>query len=192
MSIAKVTAVTKSVKDQGECGKCHTPLPKGSAYRWFTVGFRSTYKQRRCMSPDCTPKPSELESSKVSAVYAAQEEFDVSDLTLVSDIEQAVHEVGEQVREVAEEYREAAINPNTGEIFNTDSDERADLLESGADELEDWSHDEEFEPCEKHEEEDIPDEGPAYECKDCEEGWAQFIEDARTAAAEAVDGIETP
>lgn len=201
MSIAKITTVTKAKKDQGKCGRCGKELPAGAPYRWFTVGFRSSYKHRRCMERACDPKNSELESSKLSEVYAVQENFDIAGCTTINDIEEAVHAAGDEIRTVADEYTEASVNPNTGMVFNTEAEERGQTLESSADELDSWAHDEEFERCDAHDGSDedvdpedfeVGDEGPKYECKDCAEMWEQFIEDARVAAAEAVDNIDLP
>jgi hypothetical protein len=203
MSIAKITRVQKAAKDQGECGRCGKPLPKGSAYRWFTVGFRSTFKQRRCMDIACDPKSSELESSKLAGIYALQEGFDVSTYTTIDDIKTAVQEVADGVREIADEYTEASINPNTGDVFNTDAEERAQILEGAADELDNFEVESEFEPCDDHEvggdkegEVDegggVTDEGPQYDCVFCAEAWEQHLEAARSEAAEAVDTMEMP
>lgn len=143
MSQARVKTVMRAQKDQGACEKCRTPLPKGSPYRWFKVGFRSRYKHRRCMSPACAPRPSELESSKLADVYSAQEdaEANIDAAGDVEDVKVAVQEFVDRVNEVAEEYREAATNPNTGSVFNPEAEERADNLESAASDLDGWEPD---------------------------------------------------
>lgn len=186
MSIARVTTVKSARKDQGTCGKCGTPLPKGSAYRWYTVGFRSHYKHRRCMAPTCTPLASELESSKVASIYAAQESAEdaINEATSGDDIQAAIDEVIEAIREVAEEYREAAVNPNTGEVFNLDSEERADTLEGSADELEgyDVELDEGCSECEGQGEIDCP------ECS----GQGQVEPEAGTPEAEGDELVDCP
>lgn len=144
MSIAKVEHTKKARKDQGKCGRCATPLPVGSEYRYW-ASFRGP-KHVRCMAPGCTPRQSELESSKLSAIYASVEEaesslahFDATDD--IEDIKEGiamiVREVGSTVQEVADEYREAAADDN-GNIFNPDMDERASTLESSASELDSW------------------------------------------------------
>lgn len=201
MSLAKITEVKAARKDQGQCERCKTPLPAGSAYRWYTVGFRSSYKHVRCTDPACTPSRAELESSKLAQVWDAQDSFDVSTATTIEEIEQAVHDVGDQIAEVAQEYHDAAEDAN-GNIFNEEANERGDTLESSADELTDWSYDEEFTPCEAHVEAvenadtgtefEVTDEGPQYDCEDCSTVWDTFIDDARDAAQEVVNGIETP
>lgn len=195
MSIAKITEVKAARKDQGQCDRCDAPLPAGSPYRWFQVGFRSNFKRVRCMKPVCTPKLSERESSKIATIYAAQEDFDVADCTTIDEINQAVRDFADGVREVADEYTEASTD-DTGNVFNTDAEERADTLNSSADELDSWEHEGEFEPCEAHANNpDTPavgDEGPTYDCSDCADAWVAFLDDARAAAQEAVDTIDTP
>ena len=138
MSQARITTITKSVKP-GVCEKCRTELPPGSAYRHFKVGFRSRYKHVRCMEAACTPRPSELESSKLSEVYAAQEDaedqLDELDADATADeITEVVTALGEAIQAVADEYEEASTDDN-GTVFNTTAEERAETLSSAADEL---------------------------------------------------------
>lgn len=144
MSIAKVEHTKKARKDQGKCGHCATPLPVGSEYRYW-ASFRGP-KQVRCMDPGCTPRRSELESSKLSSIYAAQEDAEdsLNHLDAVGDVDDIkdevttiVREVGSVVQEVAEEYRESSTD-DYGNIFNPDMNDRADVLESSASELESW------------------------------------------------------
>jgi hypothetical protein len=136
MSIARVTTVTKSLKPY-TCGKCREELPKGSTYRWYKVGFRTRYRSIRCMKPECTPRNSELDGSKMATVWDAQESFEdaLSSAGCKSDIESALEEYAGAVREVGEEYREAGTDDN-GTEWSPDSIERADTLESAADEIE--------------------------------------------------------
>lgn len=199
MSLAKVTTVEKARKDQGHCGRCKTPLPAGSPYLWFTVGFRSSFKQKRCLDPKCFPSRSERESSKLAQIWDAQDSFDVSTATTIEEIEQAVHDVGEQFAEVAQEYHDAAEDQN-GNIWNEEAQERGDTLESSADELTGWSYDEEYSPCDDHAEKvdsddpefEVTDEGPQYDCEACSDAWDTFIDDAKDAAESAVNDAETP
>ena len=201
MSLAKVTEVKSARKDQGKCGRCGTALPAGSPYLWFTVGFRSSYKNVRCTEPKCFPSRSERESSKLAAIWDAQDAFDVSTATTIEEIEQAVHDVGDQFSEVAQEYHDAAED-QYGNIFNEEANERGDILESSADELTGWSFDEEYTPCEDHAEKvevadqgsefEVTDEGPQYECAACSAAWNTFIDDAKYAAETAVNDAETP
>src|SRR5512139_1085287 len=54
-----------------KCAKCGDEIAVGSPYRWFSVGFRSHYKQIRCMKSTCTPRESERESSGIRAEILA-------------------------------------------------------------------------------------------------------------------------
>lgn len=140
MSIAKINTVQKSQKDQGKCGKCGTLLPKGTAYRWFKVGFRSRSKNVRCMATACTPRPSERESSSKSAPMASMEEFEVGGpYTTQEDLETAWMGVQVAFRDYADEC-EAALEgwPNG----NADLEERRDGAEAASDEVECWEPDE--------------------------------------------------
>lgn len=190
------------------CEKCKDPIPKGATYRSFQVGFRSRYTHVRCMKASCTPRPSELESSMLAEVYSAQEGAQ-DELTALengdpgedaSDIKSVVESCGEGIRGVADQYREAAeAMGSAGE--GSDNEERADTLETAADELEGWDPDDDepdFDGCanEKHEAmgpvpEDVLERGSA-DCDECgtirSEWWMAQID----AAREMVDGIELP
>jgi hypothetical protein len=130
----RVNTVKKSRKDQGSCGKCGDPLPKGSPYRFWK--FRYGGKRKRCMKDECSPRRSDLTQSKMAAVYDAQDDAEETlaswDREDVSVLRGALESLAETVREVGEEYAEAA-EPfgNSGE-----NQERADELESWADSLE--------------------------------------------------------
>lgn len=176
MSLARIYHVTKSRK-AWTCGKCKTELPVGSPVLTFAVGFRG-HDQRRCTQPGCYPLPSERESSAVASVYDAQERVDLSPCTSLDDLENAVQYVVEACNEVAEEYENS-------EMFdvNEDLQERADTLHSAADELESWSSSLEEEPTE----DDDTEEGGDFES--AHEAW---IEEARDAAQQAIDGVELP
>lgn len=171
MSLAKITTVQTSRNDL-TCGKCRTELPKGSAYRWFKVGFRSRVKNVRCMNAKCSPTMSERESSKIAAIYAAYEDFESGNYDTVDDIEEALQEVASVIREVAEEYQEASEDEN-GNVFNTLAEERAELLEAAADEVESITVEAEEQDCpvcdggaaiEEMREKDPTD---GYECEEC-------------------------
>jgi hypothetical protein len=143
MSQARVSYV-KSSRKEGKCEKCKTVLPPKSAYRYFYVGFRSTWKHVRCMESACNPKMSELESSKLGQVYAAMEdaEDNIRGCTDWDGIKEALDSVAEALRDTASEYEEASMSPN-GDVFNTDAEERAQNLESAADSIEEIDHEDE-------------------------------------------------
>jgi len=148
MSIAKVTHIKRSQKPY-TCEKCREAIPKGSAYRRFKVGFRSRYNHYRCMKPECTPRNSELDASKMSAVWDAQETFEsaIESADNADDMNSALSDYAEALREVGEEYREASEGEQ-GQVFNTVAEERAEMLESAADEVEGIDVDDETMDCE--------------------------------------------
>lgn len=190
MSLARITQVTRAMKDQGVCeaADCGTEIKKGDSYLWYKVGFRSRHKHVRCV--DHPPRPSERESSLVASVYGAQEDFadQVGSLDTADDIREAVQVVAEAAREVAGEY-EAAMYDQNGNVWNTEAEERYNTLEAAADDLDSWQPDEdEPTPCAEHEDGEEIVEG----CDDCSTNVEEWLETTRTSASEAVDGIELP
>jgi hypothetical protein len=85
---------------------------------------------------------------KLSSVYAA-----------IEDAEAAIAEADEP------DAIESAGQDARRRLFNTEAEERADTLDSSADELESWSHtqDQEPETCEEHSGDDEDD------CEECQE-----------------------
>lgn len=204
MSLARVNYVEKSRKDN-VCGNCRTALPKGSAYRWFTVGFRSNYKRVRCMSSACSPKQSELESSLLSEVYAAMESAEETiNGTEPGDydgIRDAFNEVNEAIQSVASQYREQ--DEAFGGYGSTPGAERADTLESA--EVDDILTDDDFDEwCDDHSDEGnwemIQSEDPnaagvgldeAREaCEVCTERRSEWWANVQMEAVEAVNNVE--
>lgn len=193
MSVAKVTVVQKARQDQGECGRCGKPLPAGSGYLWWTVGFRSSYKHKRCLREECYPRPSERESSKAASVLAAQEDFaaQVWSLWTVDDIEAAVADVAQAVVDLRDEYDEAL---QSWEYGNEQLQEKYDHYDSQSYEIEGWSWDGtyDWERCEEHDEADAEvDEDGTPECEACAESREAWINEVREAASEVVDAVET-
>ncbi len=185
MSVARVKTVQKSAKDQGKCGNCGIELPKGSGYIWWTVGFRSNYKYKRCLKPGCFPRPSTRETSKFATILSAQENFQdtIEEQDTKDSIESAVQEVGSSVREVADEYQEAL---DAWENGNEQIQEKVDHYSGQADEIENWTFEGADEPerCDNHEDE------PDDDCEECQEKCAEWLDEIREAAREAVDNIE--
>lgn len=115
----------------------------GDGYRW--IKFNRGPKKIRCMKPECAFRASDMTTSdKLSRVYAAQETAqDVVDSWDGEDIEtlrEALQTAAEEIREVASEYNESADNmeqafPNGSPTID-DCREKAESLESWADELE--------------------------------------------------------
>lgn len=136
MSIAKITTVKRSMKPN-TCGKCGIDLPKGSAYLWWSPGFRSRVKKVRCLNRDCYPKDSERESSLLADVYAAREHAEdrIYNCDDAEEMQEIVNDYAEAIREVAGQYEEAMTDDN-GNVWNTMAEERYEALESAADEVE--------------------------------------------------------
>lgn len=135
--MARVTTVNKSMKDQA-CGRCGTELPKGSAYRWAKPGFRSHTRMIRCTDLACAFRQSELTTSKLAGVYAAQEDandrLDGWDGAGLGELQSLLDDAAAAAGEVAEEYRDAS--QNWGDNGNEEWDGYADEIESWISELE--------------------------------------------------------
>jgi hypothetical protein len=193
MSVARVETVKKSRKDQGKCGKCGTELPAGSAYLYFYVGFRSNYKQVRCLRAECFPRPSERESSLASSLLAAQESFhdQVATADSPEDIEALVQEVADAIDELKGEYETALESWENG---NEQLQEKVDHYEDQHSELSSWSWDgnTDYDLCSEHEgrEDNVPEE-EIQECGACQEKREEWLEECRDAAREVVDAVET-
>lgn len=181
MSVARVYVVKKARKAQRPCSKCGAAINPGDGYRYWEPYFRSNYKVTRCMKSECTPRPSERESSAMATVLAAQEsaEDTISAWTgedgSVSELESARDSVVEALDEVIDQYREADENFGGGGM--TQSGERADDLESQKDELESVDFEEfdesSWEQCEDAETDDHDQDT----CDDCQEARSQAIQD---------------
>ena len=190
MSVAKITRVEKSRKDQGECGRCHTPLPKGTGYLYWLPYFRSNYKAVRCLNEKCFPPPSERESSKVSTIMAAQEAFDASidELDTRDDIIAAVQEVADAIEEVRGEYDDAL---SSWEYGNEALQEKVDHYESQHSELDGWEPDAEEYPeqCDEHDELDSETE-VVTNCEECKQLRQDWLEEMRGEARDKVGEVE--
>jgi hypothetical protein len=155
MSIARVSI--QASRKERVCEKCKAEVHPGDQYRAFKVGFRSRHVHVRCMKASCAPRNSELESSSLSEVYAAQEDFDVAieEAFSTEELEAALEELSSAVQEYAYARREAA---DAWEYGNSQLEEAADEWENKASELEGcWSPDE-YEPDESDDaEEDYDD-----------------------------------
>jgi hypothetical protein len=180
MSLAKINLI-KKVRKSTECEKCHDAINIGDPAVKFAVGFRGRTRVR-CSKSACFPKPSERESSLVADVYAAQEEADVSGAGSLEDLETVRDDVVTATREVSGQYEDS-------EMFekNYDLQERADTLNSAADELEGWEPTEE-EPSADDEEWTV--DGTEY--TDYDEAHAAWLEAARQSLAAAIDEMELP
>lgn len=191
MSVQKITTVKAARKAPGKCGHCGDVLGVGDGYLWWDAGFRSTYRYVRCLKAECYPRPSERETSKASAILAAQENFadQLATLESVDDITSAVEDVASAVEEVRDEYQDAL---DQWEYGNEQLQEKVDHYDAQLDEIQGWEYtgNEEPEVCDKHDGMDPDDEAPLA-CPDCSELRDSWLELVREEAAEAVDAVET-
>lgn len=129
------------------CGKCHQPIEVGTPYVWWASrapGSRSGARYQRHDTRECYPQPWELEGNpKRAALMLAEhtlEEAISGDLEAVEDFQSAMETFAEAVREVAQEYEDGAdnIEQGFGTATSTSDDlrEKADTLNSAADECE--------------------------------------------------------
>ena len=76
--MARIYTVKAARVAQRNCGRCAAPIGIGSSYIWskpragkWTTGA----KMVRCLQPTCRFRPSEMTTSKMAGVMAAQESF---------------------------------------------------------------------------------------------------------------------
>jgi hypothetical protein len=130
----RINRVKKCQKDQGECSKCHLPLPVGSPYIFWK--FRYGGKVKRCTSPGCYPKPSELTQSEfLTLVYSAEETLSAfTDKYDAEAVVQALEDAYSNVEEARDLRHEAA--DNIEQYF--EGSEKAEELREQGDEAEQW------------------------------------------------------
>lgn len=169
MSLAVLKTVQKARQDQGSCYKCHDALPAGGPYRYFRAGFRGP-KRKVCMKPECTPKQSERESSKLADVYAAQEEAytAIEAATTVEEVDDAITTLQDAVDTVIGEYEDSV----------TEMPALEDTVRPNIEALEDYSANlSNFA-------------GEVPEEDDDDERREELLADAKNEAGELVDGLE--
>ncbi len=128
----RTTVVKAARKDQGLCRKCRTPIKAGDSYKWA----HPRYKSKVVVCANCQITPSMTSSSKMVAVWEAQESFDGSD---VATLEDGLNSLAEAARGVGEEYQTAADNQQEyfqGSPIAEENEEKAQSLDGWADELE--------------------------------------------------------
>lgn len=175
MSVARIYTVKKTRKEW-KCSGCGETIPVGSPAVNFAVGFRGR-TQYRHDTLACRPKTSELESSAVASVYAAQEAVDVDSLDSLEEIADAVQQVVDALEEVQSEYE-------NNEMFevNENLQERASVLESSADTLGSWDASLDSEP----ERDDFTNADAFHEAH------TAWLEEVKETAQQAIDNIELP
>jgi len=180
MSLAKVNQIGR-VRKPGKCEKCGLEIKVGDPAVRFAVGFRAR-PRTRCTKTECFPRPSERESSLVADVYAAQEEVDLSTAASLEDLETARDDVVSATQEVAGQYEDSEMYDK-----NPDLQERAEMLNTAADELEGWEPEEE-EPTPDDEEWTIA--GTDYDNFD--DAYGAWLDAARESLQGAIDEMELP
>jgi hypothetical protein len=133
----RINYVPKARKDQGQCGKCGKPLPKGCEYRW--IKFRRGSKRKRCTDSKCNWRGSELtQSEKIGNARAAGEALED---TLNAqgfgpeDLESARDEFVSAVEEVIDLCQESLDAMPEG---LQDSSDSGQTLQQYIDDLETW------------------------------------------------------
>lgn len=181
--MAKVSTVEHAYKDQGKCGRCGVEIKKGDPYRHASPGFRAP-KKIRCMKPECRFRQSELTTSLLADVYAAQEDADDAldqvglDFEDAEDVITILEECASAGREVAQAYTDAAeAMGSAGE----EHQDRADMIESWCDDLDSPSFDDAPDP----DDEDYKDDSDALE-----DAWTDWRENVITTAHDLVNGLE--
>lgn len=120
------------------CSHCHTTLPPGSTYRWIKPRYGS--KHIRCTKPECQFKPTDLSMSKTARIEEAIDDArtDIYIASSHDELQTVLQSVADVAREVADEYQEASDNWAGGN-GHEEFQEKADMCNSFADELEGWS-----------------------------------------------------
>jgi hypothetical protein len=168
--MAQLKTVQKAQKNQGTCSRCGQELNAGSPYRYWRPGFRSRAKITRCLKPECTPKRSELTTSKLSAAFAAQENAEdaIHAATTIADVVQAVEDCEAEARDVAQEYEDSV---EAAPMLEDQVRDTIDALETWADALSGFSPEE-------------PEDDDDDSTKD------EALEEAKSAAFELVGDLE--
>lgn len=142
MGVAKVKHVAKARKHQGKCQACGAEIKAGDPYKWWTIGFRSRSKSKRCGTCPVPPASQRESNEKVAAIYAAEEDLTKA-LAEAGDreaVQEALTNAAEQIREAGELWRESAQNIEDGFGHETEQSieqtEKADAADSWADEIE--------------------------------------------------------
>jgi hypothetical protein len=170
------------------CTSCREPIEIGQSF--YTWAIKSTYGGSKYFRHVACgyPKPWELTHSKLGEVYRAQAqaEDDIDDLVCESpdDVEDALQAIlsnlAEAINEVASEYRDAAEAMGGAGYEN---EERADVLESSAMELDSFTLSVQYE---------APDEDDyTRDCDDCGGSGEIDDEDDETITCDTCEGTGT-
>jgi len=135
--VSKINHVTRA-KLPTTCDKCGADIPPGSPYQW--IKLRSGNKRARCVKFSCRFRPTDLSTAKTAVIKEAIE--DAEDLIATASdyesIQSHLNDVASIARDVAIEYQDASGAWASGS--NDAFDEKADICESFADDLESWEY----------------------------------------------------
>ncbi len=195
--MARVEEVAHARKSPGACGRCGVeikgrevvdgrPVP-GDPYRHASPGFRGP-KLVRCMKFECRFRASDLTTSKMASVYAAQEsahdsldELLEGDWTDTDEVQSILSSMADEVRDVGQEYTDAADAMGAA---GEEMTEKADAIDSYADDLENITFDD---PPEEDGDDADKDEEKAEALA---EEWTAWREGVIDAAREVIDGFD--
>lgn len=132
------------------CGKCRTKIEPGMPYQWWAnrlPGSRSGSKSVRCMN--CTPTAAEMTPGRRGELMRIQDDAErqISEWEgdNYDDLEAIANSIAEEIRGLGEELRESAQNIEDGFGHATyqseELEQRADDIDSQADEIEQCSFD---------------------------------------------------
>lgn len=203
---ARLQSVKHARTSPGHCGKCHNAIKAGEPYRYWRQ-FRSRMKNIRCMKSECTPRPSELDTSLMSDVLAAQEdagsaiaavpdpdiiENGTTDAdAFVDSIREAIQPVIDAIDAASEQYREQ--DNAFGGSGATAGAERADTLENASSTLGDWQPENDTpDACGEHDDNPESIDGFDPKCDECKESVSTWADEVRNSASSAVDEVELP
>lgn len=140
MKVTTVKRARKSGKTR-KCLRCGHEVQVGETYR----SAEPRYGPIKIWCKDHHPKRSELTSTKLAAVYDAQDEFNPNVYASVDDLKEALNEIASVVSEVADEYQESIDampeGLQEGSPVAEDMREKVDVLQEYASSLEDWDPD---------------------------------------------------
>lgn len=187
--VMRVTVDDKTKpKPNLRCGACGKDIEPGTPYKWVKTKSGPYGGSKMNRHEGCpTWKPSELTSSKMAGVYAAQEECDeqIGSCEDVSSLEELRDSIAEQIRGVAEEYEESAQNIEDGFGHETSMSEelreKAESLNQWADDIEQLTFDDysgaDIDDLEEDDEDGIT---------AAEEEWDDWLESQRAVLQEEV------
>lgn len=165
-----------------KCGRCGVTIEVGQPYKWVKTksGPYGGATLIRC-KPCPSWKASELSSSKMAGVYAAQEQCDeqIDGCEEVGDLESLRDDLADQIEAVGEEYEEASQNMEDG--FGHETSMSSELRERG-EELKSWAdyiRNVDFDDFEEPEREEDAADDEEHE-SDVEEARQEWIEEQRS------------